>query len=76
MRYSRHAIEQMAERAISAHEVEEAVANPETTYTQSKPDDDRLIILGTTAMGRRLKVVLRAADPDFVITTADRDEDQ
>jgi uncharacterized protein DUF4258 len=74
MRYSRHATEQMAERTIAAHEVEEAVANPETTYTQRRPDGDRLVVLGITVAGRRLKVVLRAADPDFVITTADRDE--
>lgn len=73
MRYSRHAIEQMAERTIAAHEVEEAVANPKATYTQSRPDGDR-VVLGTTAAGRRRKVVLRAADPDFVITTTDRDE--
>jgi hypothetical protein len=33
------------------------------------------VILGTTARGRRLKVVVLARDERFVVTVADRDEE-
>lgn len=41
------------------------------------PDGGRtgLVVLGQTAAGRRLKIVIEAADEQFVWTVADRDEE-
>jgi hypothetical protein len=60
----------MARRRISADEVHDAMANPETSYA-GRPDG-RTVALGRTAAGRRLKVVLAG---DVVVTVADRDEE-
>jgi hypothetical protein len=70
MRFSRHARQQMARRRISADEVSEAVTNPETSYA-GRPEG-RVVVLGRTVAGRRLKVVLAG---DVVVTVADRDEE-
>jgi hypothetical protein len=70
MRFSRHARQQMARRRISADEVSEAVANPETSYA-GRPEG-RVVVLGRTVAGRRLKVVLAG---EVVVTVADRDEE-
>lgn len=76
MHYSQHAGEQMAERNITSAEVEQALDNPQTTYRSTRPGrDDRTVILGVTVTGRRLKVVVRAARPDYIVTVADRDEE-
>jgi hypothetical protein len=54
----------------------EVLSNPQTTYRSSEPGKpDRIVILGATATGRRLKVVVDAADPQFVVTIADRGEE-
>jgi len=34
-----------------------------------------MVVLGRTAAGRRLKIVVEAADEQFVWTVADRDEE-
>ncbi len=70
MRFSRHARQQMARRRISADEVSAAVANPETSYA-GRPEG-RVVVLGRTVAGRRLKVVLAG---EVVVTVADRDEE-
>lgn len=48
----------------------EEVANPETSYA-GRPEG-RVVVLGRTTAGRRLKVVLAR---DVVVTVADRDEE-
>ena len=60
----------MARRRISADEVHEAVASPETSYA-GRPEG-RVVVLGRTTAGRRLKVVLAG---EVVVTVADRDEE-
>lgn len=76
MQYSQHATEQMADRNIIPVEVEQALDDPQVSYRSTRPGrEDRTVILGVTATGRRLKVVVRAARPDFVVTVADRDEE-
>lgn len=70
MRFSHHAGQQMERRRISADEVSEAVANQETSYP-GRPEG-RVVVLGRTVAGRRLKVVLAG---DVVVTVADRDEE-
>ena len=69
MRFSRHALQQMARRGITAEEVDEALANRETSYA-GRPGN-RVVVLGRTRGGRRLKVVMAG---DVVVTAADRDE--
>jgi hypothetical protein len=59
----------MVRRGITAEEVDEALANQETSYT-GRPAD-RVVVLGRTRAGRRLKVVVAG---DAVVTAADRDE--
>jgi hypothetical protein len=59
----------MARRAITVQEVEEALANRETSYA-GRPAD-RVVVLGRTSTGRRLKVVVAG---NVVVTAADRDD--
>lgn len=74
MRFDPHARRRMAERRITQAEVAEALAARETSYpSQRRPH--RLVVLGRTAAGRRLKVVVLAVDEEFVITVADRDQE-
>ena len=76
MRFSYHAIQQMAERDVTAAEVAEAVADATATYPSNRPGrDDRTVILGLTATGRRLKIAVLTADPNYVVTVADRDQE-
>jgi hypothetical protein len=66
----------MAERRISADEVAEALNNASTTYASTQPGPEpRTVVLGVTVGGRRLKVVVVTAEPDVVVTVADRDEE-
>lgn len=64
----------MAARGIDRTEIQEALANVETTYA-STDADDRVVVLGRTEGGRRLKVVVEAHDREAVITVADRDSE-
>jgi hypothetical protein len=59
----------MARRRITAEEVDEALANQETSYP-GRPAD-RVVVLGRTHAGRRLKIVVVG---DVVVTAADRDD--
>lgn len=69
-----HALEQMSARSITVEEVARALDEPETTYP-SPHHDDRMVLLGATKAGRRLKIVVPAADPHVIITVADRDHE-
>lgn len=71
-----HAVRQMQRRGIVKAEVLEALAEPETTYPSEDYPDHRLVILGSTVAGRRLKVVVSRVDPEHVITVADRDSEE
>jgi len=63
----------MLQRNISANEIDEVLKDPETTYP-SADHPDRTVYLGTCALSsRRLKLVVLTADPETVITVADRD---
>lgn len=74
LRYSLHARRQMGRRKITSEEVEEAIELTETAY-QSADHPDRLVVLGRTSAGRRLKVVVALTDPQVVVTVAARDEE-
>jgi hypothetical protein len=67
----------MAQRRISVREIDDVLREPETVYA-SATHHDRLVILGTTRSHRprRLKVVVLAADPEYVVTVADRDSER
>lgn len=71
-----HARQRMIERNITEQEIEDALAAPSFT----RPDDDlpeeRTVIYGLTRNGRRLKVVVEAADPGYVVTVMDRDDER
>jgi hypothetical protein len=73
LRFSGHALRQMARRRISRLEVAEALANPETTYPSAERPE-RTVVLGRAASGRRLKVVVTGARQTVVVTAADRDQ--
>jgi hypothetical protein len=75
LRFTAHARRQMERRSITATEVDEALAAAETSYPSAQHPDTRLVVLGTTNTGRRLKVVVAQDDPHYVITAAARDED-
>jgi hypothetical protein len=64
----------MATRRISEEEIEQVFEARETTY-QSGTHANRTVILGRTSDGRRLKIVVLTARPDYVVTVADRDEE-
>lgn len=69
LRYSRHARQRQAERGISDSEVEDVVDNPEVTFADKKGNPCYIREIA----GRRVKVVISSADPDFVITVIDLD---
>lgn len=69
-----HARQRMMERGISSAEVDEVLASPQTSYP-SAGHGDRTVVLGQTASGRRLKVVVLSNDMECVVTVADRDEE-
>lgn len=73
LRPTKHAQRRMAQRRIAEAEILEVLAAPETSYT-SREDPRLVVILGRTSAGRRLKLVVVAADPESLITVADRDE--
>jgi hypothetical protein len=65
----------MEARRIAISEVSEVSDHPETSY-EFRYRPDRRVVLGRTAAGRRLKVVLTKDDPPAVITVADRDVEE
>lgn len=68
-----HAWDQMTLRSITRDEVTEAHTRRDTTYRSEDYPDERLVILGTTSAGRRLKIVVPINDQNTIITVADRD---
>lgn len=74
LRFDRHALTRMAGRHVTAAEVAQALGDRETTYP-SRRRPHRMVVLGRTAAGRWLKIVVEAADEQFVWTVADRDEE-
>lgn len=71
-----HARQRMIERQITEHEIEQALASPSSTRPDDDLPDERVVICGLTRNGRRLKVVVEAADPAYVITVMDRDDER
>lgn len=74
LRFSAHASQRMKSRRITQAEVEEALADPgRVRYPSADYPSERLVILGDTSAGRRLKIVVPVDDNETVITVADRD---
>ena len=62
----------MKERGITAQEVEDVVNNPDVSFSDKKGNPCFIRALN----GRRIKVVIAADDPSFVITVIDLDAPQ
>ena len=71
-----HAVRQMKRRNITRAEVVEAIEQPDTTYPSEDYPGERIVILGRTLSGRRLKIVTEAHNRECVITVADRDGEE
>ena len=71
-----HAVRQMKRRNITRTEVVEALEQPETTYPSEDYPDERIVVLGRTLSGRRLKIVTEAHNRECVVTVADRDGEE
>lgn len=69
MRYSGHARERMSERNVTEAEVAETVNDHEVSWADPKGNPCYVRLIS----GRRIKVVLAADDPNFVITVVDLD---
>jgi hypothetical protein len=65
----------MASRRIDAAEITEVLAAPDTTHPARDNPDEAIVVFGRTSSGRRLKVIVRADDNEYVITVADRDSE-
>lgn len=70
-----HALAQMRRRNITRDEIVQALAAVETRYP-SADDPGRVVTLGRTLDGRRLKIVTEADDMEAVVTVADRDREE
>jgi hypothetical protein len=75
LKLTAHAKRRMASRRITEDEIEEALANRMTVYLTGDIPDEKVVILGNTEHGRRLKIVVLQWDESYVITVADRDEE-
>ena len=71
---SLHAARQAARRGITLAEIDEALTGRSTSY-RSRQAPDKLVVLGATHSGRRLKIVVLVANPSFIVTVADRDSE-
>jgi hypothetical protein len=69
MRFSRHALARLAERGVTQDEVASVISGAEVTYADPKGNPCYVRQIGQ----RRIKVVLAAADENFVITVIDLD---
>lgn len=65
----------MQARRITEREVAEVLEHRDTEY-DSRHHSDRLVVLGRTRSGRRLKLVVTKSQPTLVVTAADRDEEE
>jgi hypothetical protein len=68
IRLSAHARRRARRWTITIQELKEALANRESVRLSGQ--DDRLVIMGITAAGRRLKIVVPTSDEAFVVTCA------
>ncbi len=75
LRFSGHAKRRMASRRITAEEIADALAVPETTHPARDNPNEATVVFGRTSSGRRLKVIVRVDDNEYVITVADRDSE-
>lgn len=66
-----HAVRRMEQRGITRQEIKEALQSPDTTYP-SEDDPTRLVILGKTAEGRPLKIVVEQDNREAIVTVAER----
>lgn len=73
--YWPHAQRRMRDRLISDGEVRDVLDLGRETQYVSESHPDRIVVLGSTSMGRRLKIVLLANDETQVVTVMDRDEE-
>ena len=69
-----HAVRRMHQRGITRSEIAEVLASPETTYP-SADDPTRIVVLGKTAFGRHLKVVVEHDNREAIVTVADRNDE-
>lgn len=69
LRPSRHARLRMDERQITLQEIARVVDDHDVSFTDKKGNPCYVRTLG----GRRIKAVLAAHDPEFVITVIDLD---
>lgn len=66
MKLSHHAILRMAQREISPQEVEQALANVVSTDPGDRPS--RVIKIGTTDEGKRLRITQNNFGQEHIIT--------
>lgn len=71
-----HARKRMRQRDITEAEIEEALSNKTSQYPSDHYPDDRIVVCGKTRNGRRLKVIVESADPEYVISVMDQDDDR
>jgi hypothetical protein len=69
MRMSRHARQRAAERGITVAEVQTVIDDPDVTFNDRQGNPCLIKELS----GRRIRVVVAATDPEFVITVIDLD---
>lgn len=69
MRFSRHAVARMTERNISLADVSTVIDDSDVTFADPKGNPCYIREID----GRRIKVVVAADDPEFVITAIDLD---
>lgn len=67
LEYSKHAQRRMSERGMAASEIEEAHARP---VTEDSPGSGNgtLTFVGCTRGARRLKIVVLAADRNYIVS--------
>jgi hypothetical protein len=70
LRFSRHARERLLERNISESDVSLVLDDPDVTFPDKKGNPCTVKEID----GRRIKVVVSDADPEFVITVIDLDD--
>jgi hypothetical protein len=73
---SEHAKLRMDQRNITRAEVVEALQQADITYPSEDYPDERIVVLGRTLSGRRLKIVTEAHNREWVITVADREGEE
>ena len=68
IRLSSHGRRRAKRWKIAAEEIAEALLNRESERAGEQPG--RLVVMGITSTGRRLKIVVPADDQHFIITCA------